>query len=346
MTARTRPDVFTLKNREGLEVEITNYGGIVTALRVPDREGRIDDIVLGFDAVDDYFGAHPYFGGIIGRYGNRIAQGRFRLDGREHVLACNNGPNHLHGGVAGFDRVFWNAEVRTAVAESALVLTRTSANGEEGYPGTLACEVSYTLTDANDFRIDYAATTDRPTIVNLTHHSYFNLTGVQGSDVLEHRLVVDADTFLPVSETLIPTGERRPVLGTPFDFREPRAVGGQINVADPQLARGGGYDHNFCLNHREPGGTAPVLAARVMEPRSGRVMEILTTEPGLQVYSGGGLDGVIVGKGGRRYPRYGGLCLETQHFPDTPNQTAFPSVRLDPGEIFRSTTIHRFSTML
>jgi aldose 1-epimerase len=343
MEAQERPRLFTLTNRAGLTVEITNYGGIVTALRVPDREGRIDDIVLGFDSVDEYLGPHPYFGGIIGRYGNRIARGRFQLDGREYVLACNDGPNHLHGGARGFDRVFWSATTRSSVDGSSLVLRRTSEDGEEGYPGTLACEVTYTLTDADEFRIDYAAITDRPTIANLTHHSYFNLAGRQRGDVLDHRLFIDSDAFLPVDDSLIPTGEMRPVIQTPFDLREPRPIGRRINAADPQLARGKGYDHNFCLNRRSGDPSTPRLAARVVEPRTGRVMEIVTTEPGLQVYTGGALDGSVVGKGGRVYGRHAGLCLETQHFPDSPNQTAFPSVRLEPGQVYRSVTLYRFS---
>ncbi len=339
-----RPNLFTLKNRVGLEIEITNYGGIVTALRVPDRAGRIDDVVLGFDHLDEYFGPHPYFGGIIGRYGNRIAGGRFRLEGREHVLARNDGPNHLHGGLRGFDRAWWSAEPRSAGEGSSLVLRRTSEDGEEGYPGTLDCEVTYTLTEANEFHIAYAATTDRPTIVNLTHHSYFNLAGAQSRDVLEHRLFVDADAFLPVDDRLIPTGDLRRVIGTPFDFREPRAIGERIGEADPQLARGRGYDHNFVLRREGLDASTLRLAARVVEPCSGRVMEILTTEPGLQVYAGGGLDGSIIGKGGHAYQPYAGLCLETQHFPDSPNQPAFPSARLDPGGLHRSVTIYRFKT--
>ena len=343
MESTTRAELFVLKNRSGLEIEVTNYGGIVTALRVPDREGRLDDIVLGFDSIDEYFGPHPYFGGIIGRYGNRIAGGRFQLEGREHVLACNDGPNHLHGGARGFDRVFWRAAPRSSGDGSSLVLRRTSEDGEEGYPGTLACEVTYTLTDANEFCIEYAAMTDRPTIVNLTHHSYFNLAGQKRGDALDHRLFIDADAFLPVDESLIPTGETRPVIRTPFDFREPRPIGQRINAADPQLVRGKGYDHNFCLNRRGADPSMPRLAARVVEPRTGRVMEIVTTEPGLQVYAGGALDGSIVGKGGRVYGRHAGLCLETQHFPDSPNHPAFPSVRLDPGQVYRSVTMYRFS---
>ncbi len=343
MEARPRPDLFTLRNGAGLEIGITNYGGIVTALRVPDREGRFDDIVLGFDTPDEYLGPHPYFGGIIGRYANRIARGRFRLEGREHVLACNDGENHLHGGSRGFDRRFWSAEPRS-VRGSSLVLRRTSEDGEEGYPGKLDCEVTYTLTEANEFRIDYAASTDRPTIVNLTNHSYFNFTGRRGGDVLGHQLFVDADTFLPVDEGLIPTGEARQVTGTPFDFREPMRIGARLDSTEPQLSRGKGYDHNLCLSRRGQDPTEPALAARLVEPSSGRVMEILTTEPGLQVYAGGALDGSVVGKGGLPYGRHTGLCLETQHFPDSPNQSEFPSARLDPGEPYRSVTIYRFST--
>jgi aldose 1-epimerase len=344
MEAEARAKLFTLTNRAGLSVEISNYGGIVTALRVPDRDGRIDDIVLGFDRLDEYLGPHPYFGGIIGRYANRIAFGRFELEGREHVLARNDGPNHLHGGARGFDRMWWRVMPRSLFGGSSLVLSRTSEDGEEGYPGTLACEVTYTLTEANEFRIDYAVTTDRPTVVNLTHHSYFNLAGPERGDVLDHRLFIDADAFLPVDETLIPTGETRPVIRTPFDFREPRPVGQRLDAVDPQIERGKGYDHNFCLNRPRSDPSAARLAARVTEPRTGRVMEILTTEPGLQVYAGGALDGSIVGKGGRAYGRHAGLCLETQRFPDSPNRSAFPSTQLDPEEVYRSTTIHRFST--
>jgi aldose 1-epimerase len=339
MPEMNRPELFTLRNRAGLEIEIANYGGTVAALRVPDRDGRLDDIVLGFDTPEEYLGPHPFFGGIIGRYANRIAHGRFRLDGRDYELARNNEANHLHGGPRGFHRVFWNAHATS----SSVVLTRRSDDGEEGYPGAMGCRVTYSLTETSEFTIDYEAMTDRPTILNLTHHSYFNLGG--GGDVLGHRLFVDADTFLPVDEGLIPTGEKRSVAGTAFDFREPREIGERIRAGDPQLALGRGYDHNFCLNPGDASPGSPKLAARLIEPRSGRVMEILTTEPGLQVYSGGALDGTIKGKAGSTYGKHAGLCLETQHFPDSPNQLGFPKVRLDPGEIFRSTTIHRFSTV-
>lgn len=339
-----RPKLFTLTNRAGLSVGISNFGGIVAALCVPDRDGRVDDVVLGFDRLDEYLGPHPYFGGIIGRFANRIAGGRFELDGREHVLARNDGPNHLHGGGTGFDRMFWRVEPRGFSGGSSLALSRTSGNGEEGYPGALDCEVTYTLTDANEFRIDYAATTDQPTVLNLTHHSYFNLAARRCDHVLDHGLTIDADAFLPVDENLIPTGEARPVIGTAFDFREPRPIGERIHAADPQLARGKGYDHNFCLTRRDPDPSGPRFAARLAEPLTGRVMEILTTEPGLQVYAGGALDGSMVGKGGRVYHRHAGLCLETQHFPDSPNRRAFPTVRLDPGQVYRSITVYRFST--
>jgi aldose 1-epimerase len=343
MPATSPPELFTLQNSSGMEIEILNHGGTVKALRVPDSTGRIDDVVLGFDRADEYLGPHPYFGGIVGRYGNRIAGGRFRIDGREHVLACNDGPNHLHGGARGFDRVRWSVEPKRTATGSSLVLGHTSVDGEEGYPGTLACEVTYTLTEANEFRIDYLATTDRPTVLNLTHHSYFNLAGGHGGDVLGHQLFVDAHAFTPVNASLVPTGEIRPVAETAFDLRQPMPIGLRMNQTDEQIALARGYDHNFVLN-RPADPSTPRLAARLLEPRSGRVMEVWTTEPGLQVYAGGGLDGSITGKGGRTYGRHAGLCLETQHFPDSPNQPGFPSVRLDPGRAFTSVTIYRFST--
>lgn len=343
MPAAPPPELFNLQNSSGMGIEIMDHGGTVKALRVPNRAGEVDDVVLGFDTVDEYLGPHPYFGGIIGRYGNRIAGGRFRLDGREHVLACNDGPNHLHGGARGFDRVRWRAEPKRAVLGPSLVLRHTSVDGEEGYPGTLDCEVTYTLTEANEFRIDYVATTDRPTVLNLTHHSYFNLAGGPGGDVLGHELFVDADAFTPVDETLVPTGEILPVEETAFDLRQPAPIGLRVNQPEEQIVRGRGYDHNFVLNRAE-GASTPRLAARLAEPRSGRVMEVWTTEPGLQVYAGGGLDGSIAGKGGRAYGRHEGLCLETQHFPDSPNQPGFPSVRLDAGRVFTSVTIYRFLT--
>ena len=343
MTETARLELFALTNSSGTEIEVMNHGATVTALRVRDRDGKLDDVVLGFDDPLRYLEPHPYFGGIVGRFGNRIARGRFRLDGEEHVLSCNNGPHHLHGGVVGFDRKIWTVEPKSTTGGKALVLRRTSAHAEEGYPGTLACEVTFTLTEADEFRIDYLATTDRPTVLNLTHHSYFNLAGGAGEDVLGHELLLEAEAFTPVNESLIPTGEVRGVEGTPFDFLSSASIGAALKASDPQLAVGRGFDHNFVLKP-EADPAVPRLAARLHEPRSGRVMDILTTEPGLQLYTGGALDGSLVGKKGRRYGRHAGLCLETQHFPDSPNQPAFPSARLDPGQVFRSVTIHRFST--
>jgi aldose 1-epimerase len=337
--------LFTLSNRNGLEVEISDYGGTVVALRAPDRHWKFEDLVLGFDTPEGYLGPHPYFGGIIGRFGNRIADGRFPLDGHEYVLVRNDGRNHLHGGDRGFNRRVWAASAHSESAGPSLILRYTSADGEEGYPGRVDCEVTYSVTTDNEFRIDYAATTDRSTIINLTHHSYFNLTGRVDSDILGHELFVDADTYTPVDESLIPTGEIRSVADTAFDFREPTPIGARIGGMDAQLAVGHGYDHNFVLNvvPSAQSGNDLRRAACLLEPVSGRAMDVLTTEPGLQVYSGGALDGTVVGKGGRPYRRHAGLCLETQHFPDSPNHSSFPSVRLDPGETYRSTTVYRFS---
>jgi aldose 1-epimerase len=347
-------ELFTLSNGRGLEAEIINYGGIVRALRVPDRRGQIDDVVLGFDALDGYLGKHPYFGGLIGRYGNRISRGRFRLDERELQLACNNGDHHLHGGNRGFDRVVWSAQALATDDTVSVVLRHTSADGDEGYPGALSCKVVYSITAESELRIEYEATSDRPTIINLTHHSYFNLTGERSRDVLGHELTVDADAFLPIDAGLIPTGEVRDVHGTAFDFREPGAIGTRLLGDDIQLSRGRGFDHNFVLRspltavRRSPNSALEKLArraARLVDPLSGRFMEVRTSEPGLQVYSGGGLDGSLRGKGGAPCLPYGGLCLETQHFPDSPNRPEFPSVRLDPGETYRSLTIYAFSTV-
>ncbi len=339
MTSAQEAQVFTLANHRGMRATITNYGGIVMALHVPDREGRLADVVLGFDALESYFGPHSFFGALIGRYANRIAKGRFRLDDRDHVLATNDGPNHLHGGLRGFDRVVWAAEPLVTNEGPALRLSHRSEDGEEGYPGTLTATVTYTITENDQLRIDYVAATDRPTVVNLTHHSYFNLAGV--GDILSHELFIDADRYTPVDAGLIPTGELRSVLGSPFDFREPRPIGGRVHDADPQLRLAKGYDHNFVLVPRDVGLR---LAARIYEPRSGRIMEVLTTEPGLQLYTGNGLDGSLIGKKGTPIQRYAGLCLETQHFPDSPNQPSFPSTRLNPGEEYSSQTIYRFST--
>lgn len=331
-------DVYTLTNANGMVVRVLTYGGILQAMRVPDRGGQIDDVVLGYDSLAGYLRDSPYFGAVIGRYGNRIAKGTFTLDGRVYRLATNNGPNHLHGGVIGFDKGVWRAEPFQRDREGGVVLTHTSPDGDEGYPGTLEARVTYTLTDGNELIVDYQATTDRPTPVNLTQHSYFNLTGGT-RDVLGHELEISADRFTPVDATLIPTGALAPVAGTPFDFRAAAVLGGRIDQTDAQLRAGGGYDHNFVLNRPGPG---LFLAARVFEPSTGRTLEVRTTEPGLQLYSGNFLDGTIKGKGGHVYGRRSGFCLETQHFPDSPNQAAFPSTILRPGDQYRSRTVYTF----
>lgn len=333
----TAIEIFTLRNAAGIELKAINYGGIITSLRVPDRAGTLDDIVLGFDRLDGYLKEHPFFGAIIGRYGNRIAKGRFSLGGQTYTLATNNGPNHLHGGNKGFDKVAWRAE--PVAGRNALTFTRTSPDGEEGYPGTLTVEVTYTLTDKNELVVDYRATTDKLTVVNLTQHSYFNLAGQASGDILGHQLMLNADRYTPVDETLIPTGERALVTGTPFDFRRPTAIGARIGDAHPQLKNGLGYDHNWVLNRS---GSGLQLAARVIEPKSGRMMEIRTTEPGIQFYSGNFLDGTLAGKGGAVYRHRTGFCLETQHFPDSPNRPSFPSTVLKPGQEYRTSTVFTF----
>lgn len=328
-------DVFTLRNATGVEIRVIPFGGAIVSVRTPDRDGRFADVVLGYDDLAGYRGDDAYLGAVIGRYANRIRGGRFSLDGREYALAINNGPNHLHGGVQGFDKVLWTAGPLPDADEIGLALAYTSPDGEEGYPGTLEVRVTYTLTDRDELTVDYRAFTDRPTVVNLTQHSYFNLTGDPARDVLGHQLQIDADRFTPVDETLIPTGELAPVEGTPFDFRRPTSIGARIDTDDPQLRRAGGYDHNWVLNG---GGGASAFAARAYEPTTGRTLEVYTTEPGLQFYSGNFLDGGIRGKGGHRC----GFCLETQHFPDSPNQPAFPSTVLRPGGEYRSRTTYRF----
>ena len=339
--------LYTLKNAHGMQAKVLDYGGIIVSLRVPDRNGRLDDVVLGFDSLGDYERGSPYFGAIIGRYGNRIARGRFTLDGRTYTLATNNGPNHLHGGVRGFDKVIWSVTPFQQSDSVGLVMNYTSPDGEEGYPGTLRATVTYTLTDKNEFIFDYQATTDRPTPVNLTQHSYFNLAGDGKGDILGHVVTLNADRFTPVDSTLIPTGEMKSVAGTPFDFRTSTAIGARIDRNDEQLRYGRGYDHNFVLNKGGRGGKGGIegdvtLAAHVYEPTTGRVMEISTTEPGLQFYSGNFLDSTLRGKQGVVYGRRSGFAMETQHFPDSPNKPAFPSTILRPGEEYRSRTIYRF----
>jgi aldose 1-epimerase len=334
--------VFTLKNANGIELRTIDYGGIVVSLRTPDRNGNFDDIVLGFDDVAGYEKWSPYFGALIGRYANRIAKGRFTLDGREYHLALNNGVNSLHGGIKGFDKVMWHAEPVQDSSGVGVVFTYASRDGEEGYPGNLDVTVRYTLTDRNEFRIDYAATSDKATPVNLTQHSYFNLRGDGGGDVLGHVLAIDADRYTPIDTTLIPTGQLAPVDGTPFDFRKGVRIGERISAADPQIEAGGGYDHNFVINRGDSSGTQLVHAAHVVEPVSGRTLDVSTTEPGLQFYSGNFLDGSFAGKAGHVYQRRNGFCLETQHFPDSPNQPSFPSTILRPGQQFHSSTVYTF----
>jgi aldose 1-epimerase len=339
----TTVDLVTLTNAHGLEVRAMSYGGIIVSLRTPDRNGRLDDIVLGYDSLDRYVvNNSPYMGAIIGRYGNRIAGGQFELDGQTYALATNDGPNHLHGGVRGFDKVVWTVEPRQDASGVSAIFTRVSPAGEEGYPGALTARVTYTLGDDNALTVEYRATTDAPTHVNLTQHSYFNLAGQGARDILAHELQIDADRYAPVDETLIPTGELVDVTGTPFDFRTPTAIGARIDASDVQITRGRGYDHNYVLRRT---GDGLQRAARVVDPSSGRMLEIATTEPGIQFYSGNFLDGSITGKAGRAYQHRYGFCLETQHYPDTPNQPAFPSTVLRPGEEYSTTTVFRFGVV-
>jgi aldose 1-epimerase len=330
-------ELFTLTNSRGVEVRAITYGGVILSLKTPDRDGVLGDIVLGFEDLEPYLAGTPYFGAIIGRYGNRIAGGRFTLDGQTYTLTRNDGENHLHGGDRGFDKVVWVGEPFQNDTAAGVMLTYTSPDGEEGYPGTLRAEVTYTLTDANELVVDYRATTDTATPVNLTQHSYFNLAG--GGDILDHELSIAASGYTPVDSTLIPTGEIAPVEGTPFDFRTPTPIGAHIDADDRQIRNGLGYDHNFVLDRT---GDGLELAARVVEPTSGRTLEIRTEEPGIQFYSGNFLDGTLTGKGGQVYEHRGGFCLETQHYPDSPNQPSFPSTILRPGEEYRTRTVMAF----
>lgn len=329
---------FTLTNSRGVVLQAITYGGIITALRVPDRNGRFDDIVLGFNELDGYLENDPFFGAIIGRYGNRIAKGSFALEDTTYKLATNNGPNHMHGGNKGFDKVLWTAA--PVEGSNAIAFTRTSPDGEEGYPGNLRVRVTYTLTDANELVVDYVATTDKATPVNLTQHSYFNLAGQASGDILGHQLMLNADRYTPIDDTSIPTGEVAPVAGTPFDFRKPTAIGARINQdSHPQIKNGKGYDHNWVLNGK---GEGRRLAARVVEPTTGRTLEVSTTEPAVQFYSGNLLDGTLTGKAGAIYKHRSGFCLETQHYPDSPNQPTFPSTILRPGSEYKTTTVFTF----
>jgi aldose 1-epimerase len=335
-------DAFNFANVRGLAIRVITYGGIIVSLRTPDRAGRLGDIVLGFDTLDGYLSDSPYFGAIVGRYANRIAAGRFTLDGTTYQLATNDGKHHLHGGVRGFDKVVWRAAPLDGPHGTGVVLTHTSLDGDEGYPGTITARVTYILTDHDELVVHYYAATDRPTHVNLSQHTYFNLAGAGTRDVLDHELTIKALHYTPVDGTLIPTGELAPVDGTPFDFRRPTSLGARIDQANEQLRNGRGYDHNYVLDRDGAGLT---YAARVREPSTGRVVEVYTTEPGLQLYSGNLLgqdDGGFRGKSGRMYGARCGFTLETQHFPDSPNQPHFPSTVLRPGGEYRSHTVFAF----
>lgn len=335
-----RPQPFiTLTNANGMQGSISTYGAILQSLTAPDRNGTFADIVLGFDSIDGYVGVPHYFGAIVGRYGNRIAKGKFTLDGKDYALAVNNGTNHLHGGLNGFDKVVWSAGPVNDAGD-AVTLSYVSPDGEEGYPGEVTLSVTYTLNDNNSLQIDYEGKTTAATPLNVTNHSYFNLAGPGSGDILGHVVEIAADRFTPVDSSLIPTGELKPVDGTSFDFRHPTTIGARINNAEEQIRFGFGYDHNWVLNRV---GESLQLAARVYEPGTGRVMEVLTTEPGLQFYSGNFLDCKNPGKGGAVYRHRNAFCMETQHFPDSPNQAGFPSTILRPGDTYKTTTVYRFS---
>lgn len=341
---------YRITNESGIELRVIDYGGIILSLKTPDRDGRLDDIVLGFDSLADYLSpayrqANPYFGALIGRYANRIGGAEFSLAGQRYRLASNDGGNSLHGGDPGFDRCLWQAETFTEARGSGLVLSRVSDDGEAGYPGRLSVRVSYLLGDDDSLEIAYHAETTRATPVNLTQHSYFNLRGEGNGDVLDHRLMLAASAFTPVDEQLIPSGEIAPVAGTPFDFTSPMAIGARSRQRHPQLLRAGGYDHNFVLDGGESDDHGLRFAARVTEPESGRVLEVATSEPGLQFYAGNALDGTLTGKAGQPYRQHAGLALETQHFPDSPHRPDFPDTILQPGEVYRSRTRYRFSCL-
>jgi aldose 1-epimerase len=336
-------EMFTMR-AGGLELSAITYGGTIVSLRVPDRDGALADVVLGHDSLQRYIDHSPYFGAIVGRYGNRIANGRFALDGVTYQLARNDGEQHLHGGVRGFDKTIWSAAAGTRDGDASVTFSLLSPDGDEGYPGALEAVVTYTLTARGELAVDYQARTDRPTVVNLTQHSYFDLSAGRSASILDHELTIHGDAYVPVGATLIPTGELAPVEGTPFDFRSPMRIGGRIGEPHDQLRHAGGYDHTYVLR-RAGGNRSLAHAARVAEPVSGRTLDLYTTEPGMQLYSGNFLDGTIRGKEGRVYRHRGGFCLETQHYPDSPNQPAFPSTVLRPGEEFRSRTVFAFGVV-
>lgn len=334
----------TLKNSQGMTVKVTNYGATVTSIMVPDRNGKLADVALGYNRVEDYMNAvdKPYFGAIVGRYGNRIAKGKFSIGNDTYKLAVNNGENHLHGGVIGFDKVVWTMQAAQVNNGEAVKLTYLAKDKEEGYPGNLQITVTYTLTNANELKVDYLATTDKATPVNLTQHTYFNLKGEGEGDILDHEMMINAEAYTPTDAGAIPTGEIAPVKGTPFDFTSPKPIGRDINQNHEQIKFGMGFDHNFVIK-RAAGDKSMQLAARVVEPKSGRTMEVLTTEPGIQFYCGNFLDGRLKGKASKPYVQRGGFCLETQHYPDSPNQPKFPSTILEPGKKYETSTIYKFS---
>jgi aldose 1-epimerase len=334
-------DLYTLTNSKGVEMKVTTYGCIVTSLKVPDKAGKFTDIVLGYNDVESYVKNNPYFGAVIGRYGNRIGNAKFTLEGKEYKLVKNDGPNNLHGGVKSFDKQIWNAKEVKGNTTVGIEFTYVSKDGEEGFPGTLTAKITYTLTDDNEFKVDYVATTDKTTVCNLTHHSYFNLAGEGTGDILGHEVMLLASKFTPVDSTLIATGELKPVAGTPFDFLKPTPIGARINVENEQLKFGKGYDHNWVLD-RPSGSKDLLLAATVIEPKSGRCMDVLTTEPGMQMYSGNFLDGTLTGKKGNAYKHRYGFCLESQHFPDSPNKPGFPTTELKPGQTYKTSTVYKF----
>ncbi|MEZ4811197.1 MAG: aldose epimerase family protein [Allomuricauda sp.] len=333
-------EMYTLKNSNGMEVDIISFGGIITALRVPDKEGKIEDVVLGFNTLDSYLQPQPFFGAIIGRYGNRIANGKFSIDRNEYTLAKNNGPNHLHGGNMGFDKAVWNITPKKGNNSVSLKLDYLSKDMEEGYPGNLKTSVTYTLTNDNVLDIVYSAATDKATVVNLTQHSYFNLSGDFSKSVEDHEITILADGYLPTDASLIPTGEIAPVEGTPFDFNKPKPIGKDINLDHEHLRLAGGYDHNWVLNDQEKGYR---WVAKAYHPGNGRTLEVFTDEPGMQFYTGNFLDGTLPSKNGGTYTQRAGFCFETQHYPDSPNQEQFPSTVLRPGEIYSSRTSFKFS---
>ena len=337
-----KADLYILTNKNGAVVKISNYGGTVTSLTMPDRNGKFSDIVLGFDSLGKYVKDSPYFGCLIGRYGNRIAKGKFTLDGKNYTLATNNIGNALHGGLKGFDKAIWEATPKVTVQGPSLKLTYVSKDGEEGYPGTLKVSATYILTNRNELKLVYRATTDKDTVINLTHHSYFNLAGQGKGTILDHILTLDSSRYTPVDKTLIPTGKIASVRGTPLDFRKPTPIGARIDAKDDKLKFAGGYDHNFIADKLLSGTLFRI--AKVEEVNSGRVMEVLTTEPAVQFYAGNFLDGSLRGKGGAVYVRRSGFCLEPQHYPDSPNHKNFPSTVLKRGETYKNTIVYRFST--